>query len=664
MGASDADTARPTSLWSALWLFAPDAGPPQRFVAAGLCAALAITAWVLKSYGAPVTGLVFIMLAYVSGGLRALNAAIAALRERRPDINFLMILAAVVSALVGHWDEGAILLFLFSLSDALERYAIERTRRSIRALVELRPETACVVREERELTVRVEELAVGDLIRVRPGERFAIDGQVVEGVSAVNESIVTGESMPVDKQPESPIFAGTINENGSLLVRMTKPADESTLARIAKLVEEAQERKAPVQRVIEKWEMPYVLGVLGVCGLTILFWMVRTGDPIAAVRTGMILLVAASPCAVVLASPVAVLAAVTRGARQGVLFKGGSHIERLAAVDTVAFDKTGTLTFGRPTVTSVLPSDGYDEQAVLTAAAAVERRSEHPLAQAIVRAAEQRGLTLPEAVDFIGDPGVGVSARVNGRWVRVGRRPLFDKHNVTIPQSLIDLNDQAEGQTAVMVLEEQGVAGVVALSDEVRPEAPEALAALREIGVHKFIVLTGDQRAPTARVAEQLGIEGLKAGLLPEDKVREVRRLIDAGAGVAMIGDGVNDAPALAAAQVGIAMGAAGTDVALETADVVLMGDDLRSLAEAVHIARRCRTVIQQGLLLAFGVITLLVGLTLLGVFSQVGGLTFAVIGHEGSTVLVVLNGLRLLGEPSAAGNEPQDDSLGRVESA
>ncbi|MBL8879445.1 MAG: cation-translocating P-type ATPase [Phycisphaerales bacterium] len=626
---------------SAVRLFTPDAGPHERFVASGLCAVTGIIAAVLQSQGAVAAMWFFIAASYLLGGSRATLEAISALRTWRPDINVLMILAAVVSAITLHWDEGAILLFLFSLSDALERFAIERTRRGISSLMNLRPEKACLVRDDRELHVPLAEIRADDVVRVRPGERFPVDGVVLDGESAVDESIVTGESAPVEKQPGSKILAGTINANGSLLVRVSRPASESTLARIVRLVEEAQERRVTAQRVIERWQSPYVLTVLVVSIGTMLLGMLISGDIMSSIHRGMVLLVAASPCAVVLASPVAVLATVTHAARSGVLFKGGSHIERLATVSSFAFDKTGTLTRGRPVVRAVSAQNGNHDE-LLAVAAALEHRSEHPVARAITAAAAARGLSLPEIELFSSEPGFGVWGRMSNHWVGVGQVRLFQQHGIELPQELIRAARESADGTKVLVMRSDGLAGTIDVADEVRREAKQAIEQLRAAGITGLTMLTGDHAAPAERIAATVGITDVRSGLTPADKLTAIMTLAKSNGGVAMVGDGVNDAPALAAATVGIAMGGGGgADVALETADVVLMREDLCGISRALSLARRCRSTIQQSLLFAFGMIFLLVLLTMLGWLS----LPFAVIGHEGSTVAVVLYGLRLLAD-------------------
>ncbi len=637
---------RPETLWRApLALFAAEAGPTERFVATGLCLFFAICAGLAGAFDAVLLKWLLVALSMVCGGLRATIGALAALRAHQPDINFLMVLAAVVTIPIGHWYDGVILLILFSLSDALERYAIARTRRGIKALVALRPTTAAILRNDRELTVPVEELRVGDLVRVRPGERFPIDGRVFDGHSSVDESIVTGESMPVSKSPGSGIYAGTINASGSLIVQVTRPTQESTIERIVRLVEEAQERKAPVQRLIEQWQTPYVLGVLGISLLTLVMTLIVSQSASTAIYRAMTVLVAASPCAVVLASPVAVLATVTRGARRGVLFKGGSHLERLAGAASVAVDKTGTLTHGKPEVTAVEPFGGADESTALSLAAALEHLSEHPLAKAVLRAAAKRDLDPPDVVGFSSEAGLGVHGMIDGKWVGVGRPDLFARHAAPLPPAALARLNDAEGQTRVIVMRSDGAGGVLTFADTVRPEAAHTLEQIRQLGIRRIVMLTGDHAAPAQRVAAAVGITDVKAGLRPEEKLGEIRSLAKDDGGVVMVGDGVNDAPALAAASVGVAMGAAGADVALETADVVLMREDLSGLAEAIHLAQRCRRVIAQSLGLAMGMIVMLVLLTLGGWMI----LPLAVVGHEGSTVLVMLNGLRLLRQDSAA---------------
>ncbi len=622
----------------------PEGDSLPRFAAAGSCLVFGLLAGLSYFYDAHVLTTLLGVLAFASGGARASIEAFQAMRAGKADINLLMVLAALVAAALGQWDEGLILLFLFCLSDALEHDALSRTRRSVHALMRLRPETATLLRDGVETAVPISALAVGDVLRVRPGERFPIDGEVLEGASSADEAVITGEPLPVEKSPGDAVFAGTINNNGSLLVRMARPASESTIARIVRMVESAQENRIPVQRLIDRFQSPYVLGVLAVSLLTALIGALLTWDWSSSVKTAMVLLVAASPCALVIASPVAILAAVTRGARQGVLFKGGAHIEQLASVTTVGVDKTGTLTLGKPVLSEIEVPPGADANRVLAVAAAVEKHSTHPLAAAVVAGANARKLSLPEATDVVNQPGLGLWAQVEGLRTGVGSRALFESRQVSLPATLQSLLGNNTGQTKMIVLRSDGLAGVLCVRDQARPEAQHAVQLLKRIGIQQILILTGDHDAAARRVALQLGIDDVRADLKPEDKLMEIRRLAKLTP-VAMVGDGVNDAPALAAATVGVAMGAAGSDVALETADVVLMRDDLRLLPQAIHLARRCRSVVYQSLAFAAGVALLLIAGTLAGWMS----LPVAVVCHEGSTLLVALNGLRLLREPPLA---------------
>ncbi len=621
--------------------FSEDADSRQRFTNAALCAICGIVAYALKATGNATLISILAGFAILFGGGRATVSAVRSLATANPDINFLMILAAAVSIVVGHWDEAVILLFLFSASDAVEHYAVQRTRRGIQSLMKLRPDSAARVQNGIEVVVPLEQLAVGDMVRIRPGDRVPVDGRIADGHSAVNESLITGESMPVEKKIGDAVFAGTMNASGSLLVRMTHPPQETTLQRIVHLVERAQESRGAIQRVIEKWQTPYVYAVIGMSLCTFLMGWIWSGSAGDAIYRAMLLLVAASPCAVILATPTAVLATVTRAAKLGILFKGGMAIERLASVTTIAFDKTGTLTRGEPVLEKMDVLDGLAEDRLLAIAAAVERHSEHPLAKGIVQAADQRGLPVLEITQFGSDPGVGVHAMVNGEWYGIGAPELFRRLGVSASAETIGKLSRPQGETAVLMLSRSGRGAVLILRDQPRPDTAAALDRLRAAGIQRFVMLTGDRSEPAQWVAERLGITEVLAGLTPEQKLVEIKRLAASGS-IAMVGDGVNDAPALATATVGVAMGAVGSDVAIETADVVLMRDELGGLAEALRLARHCSRGIRLSLTIALGMISVLVVLTLIGQLP----LPVAVVCHEGSTLLVVLNGLRLLRWP------------------
>ena len=589
-------------------------------------------------------------LAYFTGGVFGLKAGLESLQARTIDVDLLMILAAIGAAIVGQPFEGAMLLFLFSLSNVLQDYALDRTRNAIRAMMELRPSQATVKRGSKTLILPIEEINISDHILVKPGERIGLDGVVLVGESAVDQASITGESIPVHKEPGSQVFAGTINKNGYLEIGVTKLAKDSTIARLIQMVEEAQSEKAETQRFIDKYEQYYAIAVIVLTGLAIvvppLFFQ---ESPANAFYRAMTILVAASPCAIVISTPATVLSAIGNGAKRGVLFKGGSYVENAATMKVIAFDKTGTLTIGQPKVTDVVVCESWagDQNALLREAAAVEAKSEHPLAEAVVEAAEQRDLALPAASGFQATTGKGVSAVVNGRTLHIGNRRYFAETSAanleeaeTIVQGL-----QAQGKTSVLVVETDAhnehaqVVGVIAFADILREDAPQVVRDLYEKGIEHVVMLTGDNEAVAAQIAAEVGVDDYYAELLPEDKVAVVEQVRQKYGPVAMVGDGVNDAPALATADLGIAMGAAGTDVALETADIVLMADDLNNIPFVIALSKKTRQTLIVNLVFALGMITLM----LAAIFIRDLSLPAAVIGHEGGTVLVSLNGLRML---------------------
>jgi len=627
-----------------------DAGASQRRRMAVLTAvcllALAAGALLELVSGVPrVAPLAFFVLAYLSGGYYSTRNAIAALRERTVDVNLLMVTAAVGAATIDYWQEGAVLMFLFSLSNTLESFAMARTRRAITQLMTLSPEDARVRRNGEEVRVPVAELRVGEVVIVGPTERIPIDGEVLAGRSGVDESPITGESIPVGKGPGDGVYAGSLNQQGVLEIRMSRPASESTLARVIRLVEEAQSQKAEAQHLTEWIGRYYTAVVLGGASLFILIPPLFLGWPfVLTFYRAMTLLVVASPCALVISIPAAVLSAIAGGARDGILFKGGVTLEQAAAVRVVALDKTGTLTEGKPRVTDVLALDQEDGAAVLGLAAAVEVRSEHHLGKAVVEAAGERGLPVVPAEEIETFPGRGICGVVQGRRVWVGNQGLMRETGVGFDGVVLSRIQalESQGKTVVVVGAERPL-GLIAVADTVRPAARRVVEELRRQGITHLVMLTGDNARVANAVAAEIGISEWRAGLLPEQKVAAVRELVATRGPVAMVGDGVNDAPALAAATVGVTMGGAATDVALETADVVLMADDLTKLPRALELSRRCRRVVLQNLGFAGLVILGLVTSTLIGWMT----LPVGVVGHEGSTLLVVLNGLRLLRRPT-----------------
>jgi Cd2+/Zn2+-exporting ATPase len=601
----------------------------------------------------------FFLSAYLTGGWHGTIHGLRSLGQGTVDVDLLMILAALGAAYVHHAFEGAMLLFLFSLSHALQEMAMEKSRSAISALVKLRPETALCKRGAETVLVAIDELAVGDFILVRPGESIPVDGVVVEGVSTVNQASITGESLPVDKKKGDPLFAGTLNEHGGLEMQATKLARESTLAKLIELVEKAQGQKASTQRFLEKAEQWYALGVILFTGALVAVPYYVLGHPFQSTfYRAMTVMVVASPCALVISTPASILSAIANAARRGVLFKGGVYLEKAAAIEVIAFDKTGTLTEGRPVLTDLQIIVDADQTAaeiscrqeeLLWLAAAVEARSEHPIARAIVAEAKRRFMPIERCLKFQSVAGHGVSAEVCGRRIAVGNLKYFDGYESPERTALeMEMERMQDAGKSVMLVgeivgEEKNPTvrylGFVAVADKVRTEAPAVVRRLRELGVKRIAMITGDNARVAAAVAKACGIDEVHADLLPHDKVRIVTRLKGAGR-TAMIGDGVNDAPALATADVGIAMGAAGTDVAMETADVVLMSDALDAIPFTLALSRRTRTVVFQNLTFALGVIVVLI-------ISALGfrlALPLGVVGHEGSTVLVCLNGLRLLG--------------------
>jgi len=615
--------------------------------------------WSAPLLGLDSLALPFFVGAYFAAGWDALRRVGGSLPRGEIDVDLLMLLAAGGAAAVGHWLEGAILLFLFSLGNTLETFAFRRTRRSIEALVQLRPEEALLLDGDAETSVPIESLNPGDMVRVRPGDRIPVDGTVESGRSSVDESTLTGEAVPVEKEAGASVFAGTLNGSGSLDLRMTRADDDTALARIIRLVEDAREAKAPTQSWIEEVEGRYAVAVIGSAGLAILIpWLTMGWSFDDSFYRAMTLLVVASPCALVISIPATIVSAVSNGARHGILFKGGAHLDALAEVRTFALDKTGTITVGHPDVVAVRVESGAFpptgaaiedadsgqelENALIRLAAAAERRSEHHLGAAIVRAAADRELSVPEPDTFDSIAGHGVTADVDGTRVEIGRRSWVEER-VGLPAPDDALRWLKEGfptATPVFVAIDGRHAGALAIQDHPRASARAAIADLRDAGIRQIVMLTGDARETAEAIAATVGIDTVHAGLKPEEKSVLLRKLRVDG-GVAMVGDGVNDAPALAEADVGIAIGVAGSDVALETADLVVMGEDLGALAHAVRLSRRTRRIVRQNLVFAVAVMVSLVFAALMGWI----GLTAGVIGHEGSTVVVVFNGLRLLAD-------------------
>ncbi|MDP8925646.1 MAG: heavy metal translocating P-type ATPase, partial [Actinomycetota bacterium] len=558
------------------------------------------------------------------------------LRVRHMDMNVLMSAATIGAVAIGEWAEAASVVVLFAAGNALQVYAIDRTRGAVRALARLAPDEVLVRRGDSERLISADEVAVGETVVVRPGERLALDGEVAEGETTVDESPVTGESTPAEKGPGDPLYSGSLNGGGGVLVRVLRKASDSTLQRIARLVEEAQATKAPAEQFVDRFSRLYTPIVVATAMVLAVVPPLLGGEFGTWFYRALALLIIACPCALVISTPVTVVSGIGAASRRGILVKGGAALEAAGRLKALAFDKTGTLTEGRPVVSRLIALDGRDDTEVLALAAALERRSEHPLAHAILTAADGAGL--PTVAGFRSVAGRGAEGEVGGNRYLIGSPRLFTERGVALDGAIEALEAvERAGETPVVLGSEEVILAVFGIADAVRPDARTTLESLRESGVGELVMLTGDAEAPARKIAEELGVS-YRARLVPEQKVEAVRELISEHRDVGMVGDGVNDAPALAASSVGFAMGAAGTDVALETADVALMQDDLPKLAEAVRLSRSAEGIIKQNVAVSILIKGLFV---LLAPFGLVA-LWLAVLADMGTSIAVTLNGLRL----------------------
>lgn len=608
----------------------------------------------------PFVSIGFYIGAYFFGGFYTTKEAIESISKGEFEIDFLMLVAAIGAAILGNWEEGALLLFLFSLGHSLEHFAMEKARKSIAALSELAPKTALLKVESGTKEVKIDELKKGDVIIIKPNTKISADGIVVNGSGSVNQAPITGESIPVDKiavdnkdfnidsvsdlDNKHKVFAGTINGNELLEIKVTKEAKDSTVSRLVKMVNEAQTQKSPTQQFTDKFEKYFVPSVLLLVVLLCFAFLVIDEPFSKSFYRAMAVLVAASPCALAISTPSAVLSGVARAARAGVLVKGGRPLEDLGNLSVLAFDKTGTLTEGKPKLTGIVPLTGMTESELLKVVVAVESLSDHPLAKAIVRDGQKRlnNEQIPQAHDMEAVLGKGIKAALGSDEVFMGNVKLFESLDEVKPSEEI-LNKVSEsekaGNTTMLVRRNNEYIGIIAVMDTPRPEAKEALLKLKRTGIQKMAMLTGDNKEVAEAIAAETGITDIYAGLLPEQKVEIIQKMASGENKVAMVGDGVNDAPAMAKSTVGIAMGAAGSDVALETADIALMGDKLSLLPFAIGLSRKAKGIITQNLVISLGVVAILIPLTILDIAS-IGP---AVIAHEGSTLVVVFNALRLL---------------------
>ncbi|MDI1324416.1 MAG: heavy metal translocating P-type ATPase, partial [Algoriphagus sp.] len=576
------------------------------------------------------------------------------------EIDFLMLVAAIGAAILGEWEEGALLLFLFSLGHALEHYAMNKARKSIAALAELAPKTALLKKNGKTVEVGIEELNIGDIIVIKPNSKISADGVVVDGQSSVNQAPITGESVPVDKVPvddpekdwsqmdvikdDNRVFSGTINGNNTLEIKVIKKASDSTLSRLVTLVNEAQTQKSPTQQFTDKFEKYFVPSVLVLVVILNFAFLVIDETFSESFYRSMAVLVAASPCALAISTPSAVLSGVARAAKGGVLIKGGRPLEDLGVLTAIAFDKTGTLTEGKPKLTKVISFGELKEDELLKIAVAVENLSDHPLAKAVVRDGKERlkGVEIPEAKDLEAVLGKGIKASLGGDKIYIGNLELFetlDDKNPSNETEEIVRAVESDGNTTMLIRRNDEYIGIIAMMDTPRKEAKNTLDELKKLGIKRMIMLTGDNQKVADAVAKEIGLTDAWGSLLPEEKVEAIKKLRETESKVAMVGDGVNDAPAMASSTVGIAMGAAGSDVALETADIALMADKLETLPFAIGLSRKAKGIIRQNLWVSLGIVAILIPSTILG-WANIG---IAVLIHEGSTLIVVFNALRLL---------------------
>ncbi|MCA0970443.1 cadmium-translocating P-type ATPase [Halobacillus litoralis] len=574
------------------------------------------------------------------GGWKPARSAFYAVKSKSLDMNVLMASAALGAALIGEWFEGAMVVWLFALGNSLQNRSIERTRDSIRSLINLTPKEATIKENDRQVRKAVEAVNVNEIMIIKPGEKIPLDGEVISGSSSVNQAPITGESMPVDKQTGNIVYAGTVNESGSLEVVVTKLVEDTTISKIIHLVEEAQEQKAPTQAFVDRFANVYTPIVFALALLVMvvppLFGFGSWGEWL---YKGLALLVVACPCALVISTPVAIVSAIGNAAKNGVLIKGGTFLEKAGLIEAVAFDKTGTLTEGKPKVTHVV-TETHNEETLISIARTIEEHSTHPIAQAVTTYAEERGIVAQKGTHFGAIPGEGAEATIDGVLYRAGKPKLFDRMGVPIDHLSEQIASlKQSGHTIILIGTDREVMGLLAVSDTIRDITVQSIQSLKEVGLREMVMLTGDNEGTAKKISSEAGVDRYFAELLPEDKVEAVKTLQREGKQVAMVGDGINDAPALATADLGIAMGGAGTDTAMETADVVLMADNLEKLPHTIRLSRKALAIIKQNVW--FSLLTKLAALLL--IFPGFLTLWMAVISDTGAALLVILNSMRLL---------------------
>ncbi len=579
-------------------------------------------------------------IAIVIGGMGIFKTGLRNLVRLEFDMKTLMTIAIIGAAIIGEWREGAVVVFLFAVSEALEAYSMNKARQSIRQLMDIAPPSALVKRGGTFVELLTEDIVVGDILIVKPGQKIAMDGAVLTGSSTVNQAAITGESIPVVKTSGDNVFAGTLNEEGALEVTVTKLVGDTTIAKIIHLVEDAQAEKAPSQKFVDKFAKYYTPVIIGIAILVAIIPPLLGGDWNAWIYQGLAVLVVGCPCALVVSTPVAIVTAIGNAARQGVLIKGGIHLEETGRLDVIAFDKTGTLTKGYPEVTDFIVSEEVAQEQLLSAIAAVESMSQHPLAKAVVNYAHQNGAQKVEVSNFQSVTGKGAYAEIDGETTYIGSLSWAQELS-SLPEAMLQraVSLQRQGKSVMAIVTGTAFSGLLAVADPIRAESRDVLKQLKEIGIRHTVMLTGDHQVTAEAIATELGVTDVRAGLMPEDKLTAIKQLSDQYGRVAMVGDGINDAPALAAASVGIAMGGAGTDTALETADIALMADDLGKLPYTMKLSRKTLRIIKENIMFALGLKIIALLLIIPGWLT----LWIAIFADMGATLLVVLNSLRLL---------------------
>lgn len=612
----------------------------MELIAAIISGILIIIAWILGKNGFEQPSVTMYIIAFIIGGFAKAKEGIEeTIANKELNVEMLMVFAAIGSGLIGYWAEGAILIFIFAISGAMETFTLNKSHQEISALMEMQPEEAWLIQEDgTEIKVATSSLQVGSKLLVKPGERIPVDGAIIHGTTSIDMSAINGESVPVTKEIGDDLFAGTVNMSGAIQMEMTKPSEDSLFQKIITMVQNAQSEKSPSQQFIERFEGTYVKIVVASTILMALVPHYTLGWTwTESLYRAIVLLVVASPCALMASIMPATLAAISNGAKRGVLFKGGVHLEHLATLDVVAFDKTGTLTTGKPVVTDFIVRDGLQKEDVLALLAGIESQSNHPLAVAITKYAEERNIAYSRSLEIEDVPGHGLRAYSKNEEIFVGNPRFIGENHVANFQNNIAERLASEGKTVIFMKDEQGIMAAAALKDTLRQEAIDAIQALKQLGI-ETVMLTGDNERTAEVIAKEAGVDRYVAECLPETKVEQIKAMMQNGKQVGMIGDGINDAPALATATSGIAMGE-GTDVALETADVVLMKNDLTKIPYTIQLSEKMNRIVKQNVFFSVSVIAILI----ISNFLQVVDLPLGVIGHEGSTILVILNGLRML---------------------